>query len=159
MRRPLPTLVRPALTAFAALVALATALLVPAAAHAAGPSLCTTVATIEITGLSFSPPSIPAGNSSTAKLAAHNCTAQDRPTTATWQGRFASPTGTGIPAGCPAIDPLPMSIDFPPYGSVSRAVTYFVFAGCTATVLHLTVTISAGGQILATRSADLAITH
>jgi hypothetical protein len=143
------------LTTLAVLVA--TVVLSPAAVARAAAPAC--AGTISITGLAFNPPSIAAGGTSTATLAAKNCTTQRQQVTSTWVGRFASPAGPGIPPGCPAIDPLPLPLDFPPGGSLTRSVSYFVFQGCTATVLHLTVTVTKSGQVLATRSADLQITH
>lgn len=151
MRRLLTALVALAATAVPGLAG---------AAHASSPPPLLCTGTISITSLAFNPPSITAGGSSTATLAARNCTTQRQQVTATWIGRFADPpAGTAIPPGCPAIDPLPTPLDFPPGGSLSKSVTYLVFTGCTATVLHLTVTVTKAGQVLATRSADLQITH
>ncbi|WP_027345110.1 hypothetical protein [Hamadaea tsunoensis] len=125
---------------------------------AAGPAACT--GTIVITGLAFNPASIAAGGTSTATLAAANCTSRRQQVTATWVGRFANASsGPAIPQGCPALDPLNTPLDFPPGGALTRSVTYLVFKDCTAAVLHLTVTIANGVQVLATRSADLQITH
>lgn len=160
MRRHLTTLA--ALAALAATVALApTAVAYAKPAQPAAP-LAACAGTISITSLTFDPPNVAAGvtSTSTATLVARNCTFQRQQVTATWLGRFADPaTGPAIPPGCPGIDPLPLPMDFPARGSLSRSVTYLVFATCTATVLHLTVTISKGGQVLATRSADLQITR
>lgn len=126
----------------------------PAHADSPGP-VCTTI--IRIDNLAFNPATVTPGHSSTATLAAQNCTAQSRQVTATWLGRFTKGTGTGIPAGCPAIDPLPLPMTFPPFGRLTSAVTYLVPASCTATNLHLTVQISGPTGVLASRNADLTI--
>jgi hypothetical protein len=134
--------------------------LTPSGVAQADPTPVPCTGTISITSLAFVPPSIAAGSSSTATLAARNCTAQRQQVAATWVGRFVgSPSGPAIPPGCPAIDPLQTPLDFPPGASLTRSVTYLVFKGCTASALHLTVTITKAGQVLATRSADLEISH
>jgi hypothetical protein len=113
--------------------------------------------TIQITSLAFAPPTVARGQSSVATLNARNCTTQTKQTTTYWSGRFLGSTA-GIPAGCPAIDPLPRPATFAPHGSISLATTYLVFSSCAATSLQLTVQIvGSGGTLLATRSATLVI--
>jgi hypothetical protein len=119
------------------------------------PTTCSTV--VKVNGLAFDPPSVPAGGTSTATLTATDCTGLPQTVTETWQGRFTSGSSTGIPAGCPAVDPLPRSVTFAPYQRVATSTGYLVFAGCTADRFHLTVTISQGGVQLTTATADLLI--
>jgi hypothetical protein len=114
--------------------------------------------TIEITRMAFRPSTVFPGQSSTVHVAAVNCSNQSRQTTLTWFGRYAG-TGPGIPPGCPAIDPLPEPANFTPHGSFTAKLTYLVLTGCTATSLQSTVEFSAGGAILAERSARLTITR
>jgi hypothetical protein len=73
--------------------------------------------------------------------------------------RFIGPQ-PGIPAGCPAIDPLPpQPAQFVPHGTFTASLTYRVFAGCTATALRVTARFfdAATGAEVANQSADLPI--
>lgn len=132
-----------------------------AAAPAAPPTVGTPCASatpgVRIDSLSFSPPSVPAGGASTVSLVATNCTDQVRTVSETWWGRFMSDSSTGIPAGCPAIDPLGRSVTFAPHERVVTSTSYFVFSGCTADRLRLTVTMAQDGVPPASRTADLLI--
>jgi hypothetical protein len=96
------------------------------------------------------------GGSSTATLKAQNCTGQTISATATWIAQFQG-SGGGLPAGCPVIDPIARPATFAPHGTVTQSTGYLVPSGCTATSLHLTVRISAGGSVLATGTANLTI--
>jgi hypothetical protein len=122
------------------------------ASHAA--SSCSRV--IKITKLAFTPPAVAPGGESTAKLTARNCTGARQKTTAVWLGKFAGP-GRGIPAGCPAIDPLPRAANFGAHATLHSKVSYAVPAACTATRLEVTVKIDKHGTVLAKKTADLAI--
>jgi hypothetical protein len=122
---------------------------------APAPSAC--VGTVQIDSLTFSPPVGTRGQVATATAAMRNCTGRSQQTTATWLGRFRG-SGPGIPAGCPALDPLAQPTTFPPHGRLNGSVGYLVFAGCTATELQVTLRISAaGGTVLAERTATLPI--
>jgi hypothetical protein len=125
-----------------------------ASAAPARPAACT--GTVEITSLAFNPPAVSPGGSSTATLKAQNCTGQTVNASATWTAQFRG-AGGGVPAGCPAIDALSRAATFAPHGTVTQSTRYLVPAGCTATSLHLTVRISAGGTVLATGTATLTI--
>src|ERR1022692_1400917 len=118
------------------------------------PASCSGV--IQITRLAFTPRAITPGGTSTANLTARNCTGTSQQTTAVWLGRFVG-SGVGIPPGCPAIDPLPLSATFAPHGQLRSSVGYLVPSGCTATQLQVTVEIEQGGTVLAERTADLAV--
>jgi hypothetical protein len=99
------------------------------------------------------------GHSSTVTLVARNCTNQAQTVSVLTVARFVGAT-TGIPAGCPAIDPLPPArVTIAPGGSYSSSTTYLVFAGCTATALEATVRITGAttGTLLATATTRLTI--
>lgn len=119
------------------------------------------VGTIQIKSFGFSPTQVTPGQRSTATVVARNCTAQARQVSILTVARFVGATA-GIPAGCPAIDPLPPArVTIAPRASASSSVTYLVLSGCTATALEATVRITdtATGTLLATRTARLAISQ
>lgn len=123
----------------------------------AAPAACSVSTVIEITNFAFNPPAVAPGQSSTATLTALNCTNKTQQTSEIWSGRFVGPS-TGIPPGCPAIDPLSLAVTFPPNGTVSSAVTYSVPPSCTATQLIVTVDIYGNdGVLLAHGTAVLEI--
>ena len=136
--------------------ALAAAPATLAAASVAASHAPTCSGVIQITRLAFAPPAVTPGGTSTANLAARNCTGTSQQTTAVWLGRFVGPAA-GIPPGCPAIDPLPLSASFAPHAQLRSSVGYLVPSGCTATQLQVTVEIEQGGTVLAERTADLGI--
>ncbi|MFG1806758.1 hypothetical protein [Streptomyces sp. NPDC049040] len=149
----------PALVTAAAALAAGTAVSAAGPAAAAAPSTpCATAASVvRIDGLAFDPPSVAPGGTSAATLTATNCTGRALTLGTTWSGRFLSDTSSGIPAGCPAVDPLPRPVTFAPHERVSVTTGYLVLAGCTADRLRLTVTLSRDGVALAGRTADLLI--
>ncbi|HEY4455919.1 MAG TPA: hypothetical protein VGN81_16525 [Pseudonocardiaceae bacterium] len=138
-------------------VALLTA---PSGVAAASPNQshhsCTGI--VQITRFAFNPSSVSPGDSSTANLSARNCTSASQQTTATWFGRFIG-ASTGIPTGCPVLDPLPQPATFAPYGTFHSSVGYLVPASCTASQLQITVQIQQSGTVLAQQSTNLAITQ
>src|SRR5690242_20312596 len=121
------------------------------------PAACSGTTIVQITSLTFAPPAVAPGGSSTATLKAQNCTQQALSTSVTWTAKFASSTGTGLPAGCPVIDPLSRPGNFPAGGTLTQSTGYLVPAACTATALKLTVRIVAAGTTLATGNASLLI--
>ncbi|MFB9236407.1 cellulose binding domain-containing protein [Plantactinospora siamensis] len=129
-------------------------------AHAATGSTeagCAGTGIAEISSLTFNPPSIDPGGRSTATVQVRNCTDQPLQVSSQWYGRFQG-NGTAIPPGCAAIDPVGQQISLPAAGTGSASLTYFVFSGCTATSLHLSVRISGpDGTVLGEKTADLAI--
>ncbi|WP_405591760.1 hypothetical protein [Streptomyces sp. NBC_01190] len=132
----------------------------PAAADGAGPSVppptaCARV--IRINDLTFDPARVTAGETSDLTLDATNCTGQSQAVTETWAGTWLSATTTGVPAGCPVIDPLPRQVTFAPHARTSTVTGYLVFAGCAAAGLRGTVTIEQAGVQLARQSAVLLI--
>jgi hypothetical protein len=134
---------------------------VQAAAAAPGaatpPTGCTGV--VRIDALALDPAHVPAGGSATATLVATNCTGQTQNVSETWAASWVSAGTTGIPAGCPVIDPLSRQASFAPYARAAASTGYLVFAGCTADALRLTVTLSRSGVVIARAGATLGIDH
>lgn len=128
----------------------------PPGAAAASQSTPPCSGEVHITHLAFNPAAVTPGETSTASLTAVNCTGTAQQTTATWFGSFLG-ASTGIPSGCPAIDPLPQQATFSPYGTYKSSVGYLVPASCTADELAVTVQLAQDGTVLATKTADLAI--
>lgn len=127
------------------------------AAGTLSPTPCATATEIRIDGLAFNPPQVFPGKSSTATLTATNCTAASQTVAEQWSGTWLSATSSGIPSGCPVIDPLLRSVVFAPHQQVATSTTYTVPAGCTADALRVTVRLTQGGTLLGQRSADLII--
>lgn len=135
-------------------VAAGTLVLGITAATAATAATCT--GTVQIDSFAFNPPAVSPGQSSTATVVAENCTGQPIQAFATWMGRYTG-SGTGIPAGCPVIDPIQLNLALPANGQASSSLTYSTFAMCGATGLQSTVTITSGGTTLASQTATLTI--
>jgi hypothetical protein len=146
------------LTAAASLaVAAGTASAATAARGGAAPAPCSTASVIAIDGFAFNPATVARGQSSTATLAAHNCTAQTQVVSETWYGKYIG-SGTGVPTGCPVIDPFLRSVSFAPFAAVSTSTTYTTFTGCTASALQITVKLaSSSGVALGQATAILNI--
>jgi hypothetical protein len=139
----------------AGLVAAPAGVAAASVAASRAPASCSGV--IQITSLAFTPPAVRPGGTSTANMVARNCTGATQHASVLWLGRFVGP-GTGIPPGCPAIDPLPPAqVTFTPHGQVRGSLGYLVPASCTATQLQVTVVIEQGAVVVAERTADLAI--
>ena len=143
------------------LVAVA-ALCAAGAITVAGPAAPATAATcdgtIQITSLTFDPAEAAPGQTATATVSAQNCTDLPQQASLMFVARFVGPSA-GIPAGCPAIDPLPpLQASFPAGGAYTTGQGYLVLPGCTATALEVTARFTdAAGAVLATQTADLPI--
>lgn len=145
------------LTASASLAVAAGTASAAASGGGASPAPCTTASPIAIDGFAFSPAIVARGQSSTATLAAHNCTALTQVVSETWYGKYIG-SGTGIPAGCPVIDPFVRSVTFAPFASVSTGTRYSTFASCTASALQITVKLAnSSGVALGQATATLTI--
>lgn len=122
------------------------------------PLACTTAVPIELNGFAFAPPEVTPGNSATADLITTNCTASTLATDEQWTGQWLSPTGTGLPAGCPAIDPLLRPVTYTPGQELAENTTYLVPTGCQAAELAVTVQIfDSTGTTVLTATTDLKI--
>ena len=126
-------------------------------AHPA-PLVCATATPIELDGFAFAPPEVTPGNSATADLITTNCTAGTLVTEEEWTAQWLPPTGTGLPAGCPVIDPLMRPVTYAPGQELAENTAYLVPAGCRAAGLAVTVQIfvSTGTSVL-TAATELTI--
>jgi len=116
----------------------------------------TCTGTAQITSTTFNPPIVAAGQSSTETVVAQNCTDQPIDASFTFFARFLGSSG-GIPSGCVVFDPFVRQLTIPANGQVTTGIGYSTFAGCTATGLLATATVSAGGTTLASQDATLTI--
>ncbi|WNI14099.1 hypothetical protein [Actinacidiphila sp. ITFR-21] len=123
------------------------------------PTACTGAGTVGIDGLAFSPAEIPAGRSSTATLRLTNCSDQTQSVRETWSGRYFSAAATGVPAGCPVIDPLPVTEILAPHSHVATSGSSLTFPGCTADGLALTVSLTGSAAASDQATATLRIDH
>lgn len=156
VRPPQTRIVRRLLPVLIIAVVPLTAILAPSAARAAtAASACS--GTIDIEQFAFNPPTVPAGQPSTLSLVAQNCTNQTLPGQIIWYGLYTWP-GTGIPPGCPAIDPAVIPITLGPQASYTATGQDGSMAGCLATGLQETVqfTVNNVGTV-AKATADLTI--
>ena len=127
-------------------------------ARAAAPEACTTTTAIELGGFAFAPSEVTPGNSATADLITTNCTGAALATEEEWTGQWLSPTGTGLPSGCPVIDPLVREVTYAAGQELAENTTYEVPVGCQAAELAVTVRISTStGTDVLTATADLRI--
>ena len=137
-------------------------LLVAAGALVLGTSLAGTASaatctgTVQITSMTFNPPTVAAGQSSTVTVVAQNCTSQPIQAGVTFYARFLDAPG-GFPSGCVVYDPFVRPVTIPANGQVSTGVSYSTYAGCTAIALRASVTIAVGGTTLASQDATLNI--
>ena len=124
---------------------------------AQAPAVCTAATVIQINSFVFQPSTVAPGASAAAVLAGTNCTAQTQATTQTWFGQFLSASGTGIPAGCAAIDPYNRAITYGPNQSVTDSTGYLVLSTCTANALKVTVKITNSSGVLLTQASAILI--
>jgi hypothetical protein len=117
------------------------AILAPGAASAATAAPACS-GTIAIEQFAFNPSSVPAGQRSTLSLVAQNCTNQTLQGQVISFGRYTWP-GTGLPPGCPAIDPVSLPFTLAPgalYTTTGQEGD--TFPNCQATGLQATVEFS-----------------
>lgn len=113
---------------------------------------------IAVQQFSFNPATVQAGQSSTATLILQNCTSQTVQGSTTWYGRFTG-SGSGIPPGCPALDPYVMPYTIAAGSTTTLTLPTFTNQGCQATGLQMTVNLSENGVTgtVATATANLVI--
>jgi Cellulose binding domain len=112
-----------------------------AAATTGASATASCTGTIDITQISMTPASITPGQSATLNFTAVNCTAQTVTTNLVEYGRFLGPSSsTGVPQGCPVIDPIAPAVTFAPNGTYTGTIGYQTFAQCTATSLEGIIT-------------------
>lgn len=112
--------------------------------------------TAQIVSLTFDQASVAPGQTATARLVAQSCTGQSQQVGVQWYGIFQG-SGTGIPAGCQAWDPLVRQATLPATGQYTASQGFAVFSGCTATSFRVTVTIRDSTGDLAQQSAVVAV--
>jgi cellulase/cellobiase CelA1 len=150
------TLVRAAgLLAFAAVIG---AGVTGTANAASGTAAADCTGTAQIVSLTLDPPTATQGQTSTATLVAQSCTGQSQPVHVQWYGIFQGSSGTGIPPGCPAIDPFLQYLTLPATGVLTTSFGFQVFTGCTATSLRVTGSLLITGSGTVEQSAVLTIT-
>ncbi len=126
------------------------------AAANAGAASCT--GTVQIDSMTWNPPSVTAGQSSTLTVVAQNCTSQPLQTMLLSYARFVDSAGN-LPSSCIAYDPFVRPLAIPANGQATATVGYSTFASCTATGLQATATISlSSGGTLASQTSTLPIT-
>lgn len=131
---------------------------VAASGHPAPAAVCASTVVIAVNSFDFSPTQVTPGQSSTANLVTTNCTATTQKTQQTWTGQYVSATGTALPSGCPAIDPLPRTVTYTANQELLNSTSYLILAGCTANALKVTVKItSSTGALLNQATATLLI--
>ena len=131
----------------------ATAAAAPTASAVPGPTACAGV--VRITAFAFHPPQVPPGQTSPAVLTVKNCTGVSQTVNETWLGRFSG-SSTGVPSGCPVLDPFLRPVTIAAHGTNSTSTTYSFPSGCTPAQLAVTVTItSQSGTQLAQQTAVL----
>lgn len=137
------------------LSALGVAPAAPGVAQAAAPC----AATVHIVSLTFDPQSVQPGQSSVTTTVVRNCTGQSQSFSVMTTARFLGAT-SGIPAGCPVLDPLPpQQVTLAAGDTWTGTIGYSVFSGCSATALEVTARVAdPTGAPLDTATADLPIT-
>jgi hypothetical protein len=121
-------------------------------------SVCTNG--IAINQFSFSPPSVPVGQTSTLTLVLQNCSSQAEQGTSIFAARFTG-AGTGIPPSCPAIDPVGFGYSLAPGATATQTLGMGdPVASCLATGLQATVNVNVNGVTgtAATATTNLVIT-
>lgn len=121
------------------------AILAPSAANAAT-AMAACSSDIYIGQFAFYPPSIPAPGSSTLSLTFLNCTNQPLSGQMIFFGQWTW-QGTGVPPGCPVIDPVRMPYEAGPGTLENLLRPYSTFAGCAATRLQVTVQFTVNGVV------------
>ena len=122
---------------------------------AVDPAVC--IGTVQVTSFTFDPSTVSPDERSTATLTVQNCTSTAVSVSGTWFGRFTAPGVTGIPTGCPAIDPIVRQSNIAPNGTATQTLTYSTFAQCTASELDAVVNLSVGGTTVGSFTAPLTI--
>ncbi len=126
-------------------------------ALATNATAATCTGTVQITSMTFDPPTVVAGQSSAETLKVQNCTNQQQVVNVQFYARFLGSSTGSIPPGCIVYDPFVRQLTIPASANASTGVGYSTFAGCTATGLQATATISLGGTTLASQDATLNI--
>jgi len=130
----------------------------------------TVTATLQFTGacpngvainqLSFSPASIPVGQTSTLTLVLQDCGSKAVQGSTIWIPKFTW-AGTGLPPGCPVSDPVDFSYSLAPGATTTQTLGLGdPISSCQATGIQATVNVGVNGVTgtAATATASLVIT-
>jgi hypothetical protein len=115
---------------------------------------------VAINQFSFSPASVPVGQTSTLTLVLRNCGTQAVQGSSIWTSAFTW-AGTGLPPGCPVSDPVSFSYSLAPGATTTQTLGLGdPIASCQATGIQATVNVSVNGVTgtAATATANLVIT-
>jgi hypothetical protein len=125
-------ILRTAALALAALVLCGTGTAAAAAGSAAAPGASPAACTGEISLTeAFTQSSYSPGQTVTVNLTAVNCTSQALTTHLIPYGRFTD-AANNIAQGCPAIDPIELTVAFAPNATYTTSFSYMVFPSCLA---------------------------
>ena len=116
---------------------------------------------IAIDQFSFSPGTVSVGQTSTLTLVLRNCTSQTVQGSSDWIPQFTW-AGTGLPPGCPVMDPVSFSYSMPPGGTATATLGLGdPIASCQATGIQATVNVTVNGVTgtAATATARLVISQ
>jgi hypothetical protein len=138
--------------------ALAAAAVVTAGGTAAAdtpPAGCSSV--VRVDGFAFDPPAVAPGGTSTATLAATNCTGSDLVLSELWSYHYVpDPWGPALPV-CATIT-LARAEPIGAYGHLDSAMPFSANPSpCASHVLEATVSLSVGSLRLGTYAADLQV--
>jgi hypothetical protein len=114
---------------------------------------------IAINQFSFNPASVPVGQTSTLTLVLQNCGSQAVQGSSIWQPTFTW-SGTGLPPGCPVMDPVSFSYSLQPGATTTQTLGLDdPIASCLATGIKATVNVTVSGVTgtAATATANLVI--
>jgi hypothetical protein len=117
---------------------------------------------IAINQFSFSPPSVPVGQTSTLTLVLQNCGSQAIQGSSIWAPQFISTAGAGLPPGCPVLDPVSFSYSMAAGGTSTATLGLGdPIASCIANGILATVNVSVNGVTgtAASATATLVITR
>ena len=116
---------------------------------------------IAIRQFAFSPTTVAAGQDAMLTLVLQNCGTTAVTGSTVWASRFTYSTGTGIPPGCPVMDPLSLNYSIAAGATATQTSQLGdSFATCLATGITATVTVNVGNVgAAATASANLVITQ
>jgi hypothetical protein len=113
---------------------------------------------VRITSFGWQPSDVRPGDSATVAVTAQNCKHRELSASVEWIGQYAG-IGTGLPDGCPVIDPVSTPVTLPSKDSARAQLGFNILPGCSATGLTETVRLLSNGTVLATASATLTITQ
>jgi len=134
-------------------------ILVPSAANAGTTATCT--GGVAVSQFSFSPGTVQVGQVSTLTLVLQNCGSQTLQGSSIWGFKFTG-AGTGLPPGCPVLDPVAFGYSMAPGGTSTATLGLDdPIASCQATGIQATANVNVNGVTgtVASATANLVITQ